>query len=282
MATSSRRQSAPPTPSKLSTETKPQTADNDVQQLISRPEERPPHPQEDPQPPNVKDEEEDLWTTQEGECLPGREEADLTDVPPTGVSVKTEDHEYKPPESLRCLCPSDVQQMVGPQLQGVSSTLKQEDPQPPHIKDEEEELWTTQEGECLPGREEPDLTEVPPTGVSVKTEDHEDKPPESSQLRHSHSEENRGAEPPSSSSPPQQMKTESDGDHCGGSQGDNLLAPLSDSDDTTSHSPDEEEASSSDTDGEGDRRTHADNKHSGCSKKKTALSSPRQSGTANA
>ncbi|XP_061746344.1 uncharacterized protein LOC133545055 [Nerophis ophidion] len=58
-----------------------------------------------------------------------------------------------------------------------------EDPQPPHI--EEEEVWITQEGECLLGQEEADLSKFPLTVVSVKTEEHEDKPPESSQLHHS-------------------------------------------------------------------------------------------------
>nr|XP_057937928.1 major centromere autoantigen B-like isoform X2 [Doryrhamphus excisus] len=164
---------------------------------------------------------------------------------------------------------------MSPQPQGRSSTLEQveqqpikeeeeetqpsyvkeeeEEPQPPYVKEEEEELWITQEGEHLLGPEEADLTRLPLTGVSVKTDDHEDKPPESSQLHHSPSEEMREAEPSCSSSL-QHMTTEADGDHCGGSQADNLLAPLSDSDDTTSHSPEDEdgdynqESLSSDTD----------------------------------
>ncbi|XP_061885122.1 uncharacterized protein LOC133635815 isoform X2 [Entelurus aequoreus] len=62
--------------------------------------------------------------------------------------------------------------------------VKEEEPKP-HIKEEEEEVWIRQEGECLLGQEEADLTKFPLTVVSVKTEDHEDKPPESSQLYHS-------------------------------------------------------------------------------------------------
>ncbi|XP_061747139.1 uncharacterized protein LOC133545497 [Nerophis ophidion] len=62
---------------------------------------------------------------------------------------------------------------------------QQEDPQPPHIKEEKEDLWITQEEECLLGQEEADLSKFPLTVVSVKTEEHEDKPPESSQLHHS-------------------------------------------------------------------------------------------------
>ncbi|XP_061746952.1 uncharacterized protein LOC133545407 isoform X8 [Nerophis ophidion] len=62
---------------------------------------------------------------------------------------------------------------------------QQEDPQPPHIKEEKEDLWVTQEEEFLPGQEEAELRKFPLTVVSVKTEEHEDKPPESSQLHHS-------------------------------------------------------------------------------------------------
>ncbi|XP_061746780.1 uncharacterized protein LOC133545324 isoform X3 [Nerophis ophidion] len=62
---------------------------------------------------------------------------------------------------------------------------QQEDPQPPHIKEEKEDLWVTQEEEFFPGQEEADLSKFPLTVVSVKTEEHEDKPPESSQLHHS-------------------------------------------------------------------------------------------------
>ncbi|XP_054628156.1 zinc finger protein 37 homolog isoform X2 [Dunckerocampus dactyliophorus] len=340
MATSSQREggreSAPPTPSKSSTEKKPQTAD--IYQMIGRQEECPPQlqgrsstvKQEDSQSIHVKEEEEELWITKEGERVLRSEKEDLIKFPLAGVSVKTEDHEDKPPvssqlhhspreenrgvelsgssssqrmtteadgdhcgcsqadnllapqspESLCLLCPSDVQQMVGhqeechPQLQGRSATLKQEDSQHPHIKQEEEDLWITQEGECLLGPQEADLTKLPLTVVCVKTEDHEDKPPESSQLHHSPSEENREAEAPSSRSA-QHMTTEADGDHCGGSQADNLLAPLSDSDDTTSHSPEDEDLDdtqgplSSDTDWEGDMRTHTDKEHYECSKKKT-------------
>ncbi|XP_061880872.1 zinc finger protein 239-like isoform X2 [Entelurus aequoreus] len=175
----------------------------DVQQLIGHPEELPPQSegksstlkQETPQPPCIKKEEEELCITQEGECLLGREEADYTKLPLTVVSVKTEDDEEKPhldnhltplPDrevekllSSKTDC-EDVQQLIGqseerpPQL-GGNSTLKQETPQPPCIKKEEEELWITQEGECLLGPQEADLTKLPLTVVSVKTEDDEEK-----------------------------------------------------------------------------------------------------------
>ncbi|XP_061880025.1 zinc finger and SCAN domain-containing protein 20-like [Entelurus aequoreus] len=104
----------------------------------------------------------------------------------------------------------------------------------PHIKEED----LTQEG----GPKEAELTESPPTGVSGKTED---KPPESSQLGHGPREETGGAEPPSSSSSSLGHTPEADGG------ADNLLAPLSDCDDSTSHFSEDDDAReplSSDTD----------------------------------
>ncbi|XP_061750969.1 uncharacterized protein LOC133549500 isoform X3 [Nerophis ophidion] len=67
---------------------------------------------------------------------------------------------------------------------------KKEEPQPAHIKEEEEELWIAQEGERLLGQEEDDLTKFPLTGVPVKTEEREEKPPVSSQLHPTPSKQN--------------------------------------------------------------------------------------------
>ncbi|XP_054628167.1 zinc finger and SCAN domain-containing protein 12-like isoform X2 [Dunckerocampus dactyliophorus] len=240
----------------------------DVRPLFGHQEGRPPQPlkgsstlkQEDPQPHHIKEEEEELRITHE--CLQGWEEANLGKLPLTGVSVKTEDHEDKP----------HVQQMMDHQEEHLRqpqwgiSTLKQEYPQPPRIKEEEEELWITLDGDYLLGKEEADVSKLPLTGVSVKTEYNEDKPPVSSHLHCISNEENGGTEPPSSSSP-QHMTTEAAGDHRGGSQAD-ILAPRSDSDDTTSHSPEDEDGDdtqeplSSDPDWEGDMGTHTDSKRS--------------------
>ncbi|XP_061774144.1 gastrula zinc finger protein XlCGF57.1-like [Nerophis ophidion] len=271
MATSCQRETERESTSRKKTE----TADKDVQQLISHPEELlTPLPagsstlkQETPQPPCIKKEEEELCITQEGECLLGREEADYTKLPLTVVSVKTEDDEEKPqvdnllaplsdseaedevekPLNSDTDCERDMRthtdnkhsecstkkrdlyQLIGhpqelpSQSQGQDSTLKQETPQPPRIKKEEEELWIIQEGECLLVPQEADLINFPLTVVSVKTEDDEEKP-----------------------------------------QPDNLLAPLSDSEAENEF----EEPLSSDTDCEGDMRTHTDNKHSESSSKK--------------
>ncbi|XP_061774530.1 zinc finger protein 260-like [Nerophis ophidion] len=115
--------------------------------------------------------------------------------------------------------------------QGGSPTLKQGDLNPPHIKEEEEELSTTQGAECLQWPNEANLTNLPLTIVPVKIEDHEDKPPELSHCHHSLSEENNGEEPPSNSLT--QYMTGADGDHHEESQPDNLIAPVSDNDDRT-------------------------------------------------
>ncbi|XP_061890976.1 zinc finger protein 567-like [Entelurus aequoreus] len=319
------------------------------------------------QTPHIKEEEEEVWITQVGECLPGQEEADLTKFPLTVVSVKTEDHEDKPPESSqRHHSPNAWEEHLLPEQQGrrfrmeqegpqpsrikeedeapqslhikeekespLTSHVKEEDeaPQPPHIKDEEEEHSISQEFpvivvtqlvvEQLEGLEEVDVTKMPVTGVTVKSEDDDEHLPEQqkwsfrmateephpshikeedAELQTLHikkeeeedsisqegehlewleefpvtgvpvksegdevkgeSEEKREAEPPSSSST-QHMTTEADGDHCGGSQADKLLAPLSDSQDTTSHSPDTDDEHSKD-----DKTCHTDNTHFTCS-----------------
>ncbi|XP_061880671.1 uncharacterized protein LOC133632314 isoform X2 [Entelurus aequoreus] len=95
--------SDPPTSSKSPTEKKMKTEDEDVQQLIGHPEELLPlsggssiFMHEVSQHTHVKKEEEEIWITQEGECLLGPHEADLTKLPLTVVSVKTEDDEEKP------------------------------------------------------------------------------------------------------------------------------------------------------------------------------------------
>ncbi|KAM9839061.1 uncharacterized protein ACBR49_017726, partial [Aulostomus maculatus] len=80
--------------------------------------------------------------------------------------------------------PADVQQLLGsqeevpPEQQEWSSRVEQEQPEPPHIKEEQEELWTSQEGE-----------------------------------------------EPLSSSSTHHLKTEADGDHCGGPEPASNLDP---------------------------------------------------------
>ncbi|XP_030287088.1 zinc finger protein GLI4-like [Sparus aurata] len=85
------------------------------------------------------------------------------------------------------------QKKVSPEQQEWSSSLDQQDPEPPHIKDEQEELWTNQE--------EADITEFTFTLVPVKHEDDDEEKPQSSQLHQRQTE---------------QMETEADGQDCGG------------------------------------------------------------------
>ncbi|XP_061880746.1 zinc finger protein 25-like [Entelurus aequoreus] len=303
MATSCKREhereSAPPTSSKSPTEKKIKTEDEVIQQLISYPEVLPTESwvgrwtlmQEDAQPPHTKKEEEELSIPQEGECLLRPEEADPTKSPVTVVSVKTDDDEEKPPETFRWLCPADNQQLsshqeeLPSQLQWVDSNLKQEHPQPTQIKVEEEQFWITQEEECLLGTQEADLNKLPLTVVTVKTEDDEEKPlighPEElpPQLRIEGSTlKQESPRPPRFKEKKKEfcimqeagltkspltvsVKTEDDEEK---PQPDKFLAPLSDSE----AEDDDEEPLSSDTDCEGDMRTHTDNKHSKCSKVK--------------
>ncbi|XP_032363838.1 zinc finger protein 771 [Etheostoma spectabile] len=88
-----------------------------------------------------------------------------------------------------------------PEQQECSSSVDQEEPEsPPHIKEEQEELWSSQEVEQLQGLEEADITKFPFTPVPVKSEDDE-KEAQSSQLHQR---------------PTQHMETEADGEDCGG------------------------------------------------------------------
>nr|XP_061784580.1 zinc finger protein 135-like [Nerophis lumbriciformis] len=122
------------------------------------------------------------------------------------------------------------------QLQLWPSRKEQEESQPPHIKEEDEEHRISPE--------EADVTKCPVIDVILKSEGDEVK----------------GESEEKSSSSTQHMTTEADGDHCGGSQADKILAPLSDSEDTTSHSPDTD-----DEDSKEDKTCHTDNTHFKCS-----------------
>ncbi|XP_045914750.1 zinc finger protein 8-like isoform X2 [Micropterus dolomieu] len=129
---------------------------------------------------------------------------------------RSKEENQREPEHLdTCMNPdvqlhrADVQQLlvskeeVPPeQQQQWSPRLDQEDPpEPPHIKQEQEELWTSQEGEQLPELEEADITKFPFTLVPVKSEEDDEEKPQSSQLHQSQTE---------------QMETETDGKDCAG------------------------------------------------------------------
>ncbi|XP_061779163.2 uncharacterized protein [Nerophis lumbriciformis] len=261
----------------------------DIHQLIEHQEECLPHLQgdsfilEDPQPSHFKGGEEDpqppyFKEEEEGECVVGQEEDDVSKLPLTVVSVKTEEHEDKAPESSQLHHSPNVQQPL-------HIKEEEDDPQPTHIKEEEEDPHMKEEegGECVVGQEEDDVSKFPLTVVSVKTEEHEDKAPESSQLHHSpnvqrvsarsHEEEWHTSVGQKELQAPSHIKeeqlhdedeaqslqlhhsqseenrgaelvsqhiTEADGEHCEDikSEPDSIFAPLSDMDHMMSHSSD--------------------------------------------
>uniref|UniRef100_A0A672YS44 Gastrula zinc finger protein XlCGF57.1-like n=1 Tax=Sphaeramia orbicularis TaxID=375764 RepID=A0A672YS44_9TELE len=69
--------------------------------------------------------------------------------------------------------PSEVGEEVPPEQDNWSFSLDQEEPEPPHIKEKQEELWTNQEA---------DFPNVPPTPMSVKREDDDKEEAQSSLL----------------------------------------------------------------------------------------------------
>ncbi|XP_061779148.2 uncharacterized protein [Nerophis lumbriciformis] len=156
--------------------------EEDPQPTYMKEEEEDPHMKEEEEDPHMKEEEEDphMKEEDEGECVVEQEEDDVSKFPLTVVSVKTEEHEDKAPESSQLHHSPNIQQP--PHMKE-----EEEDPQPTHMKEEEEDplMKEEEEGECPVGQEEDDVSKFPLTVVSVKTEEHEDKAPESSQLHHS-------------------------------------------------------------------------------------------------
>nr|XP_020496259.1 gastrula zinc finger protein XlCGF57.1-like [Labrus bergylta] len=106
---------------------------------------------------------------------------------------------------------------IPPEQQERSFSLNQEDsPEPPHIKEDQEELWSSQEGEQLQEPEEADISMVTFFHVPVKTEEDDGEKPQSSQLNENQSEKSRDIE---------HLKRESDGEDCGGSEPDRDFNP---------------------------------------------------------
>ncbi|XP_030267041.1 zinc finger protein 436-like [Sparus aurata] len=122
-----------------------------------------------------------------------------------------------------------------PEQQERSCSLDQEDP--PELidnKEDQEELWTRQEGEQLPGLEEADI-KFTLSPVLVKSEEEDEEKPQSSQLHQRQTE---------------QMETEADGEDCGGPEPDRNFNSVSHlqpvTDDETSHGSEPETDDSSD------------------------------------
>ncbi|XP_038570996.1 zinc finger protein OZF-like isoform X6 [Micropterus salmoides] len=107
---------------------------------------------------------------------------------------------FKPEADVQLLLVSKEE--VPLEQQEWSLSLDQEDPpEPPYIKEEQKELWTSQKGEQLRGLEEADTTKVTFTPVLVKSEEDNKEKPQSSQLHQRLTE---------------QEKTDADGEDCGG------------------------------------------------------------------
>ncbi|XP_053190787.1 uncharacterized protein LOC128374541 [Scomber japonicus] len=147
-----------------------------------------------------------------------------------GVQQPCESKEV-PPES------HNVQQPCKNREEVPGSSLNQQDPDPPPMKEEQEEVWTSQEGEQLQGLEEDDTTKFTCTHFSVKSEDDKEKP-QSSHLHQTLTE---------------QMETEADGEDCGGPEPDRNSHPdthlLPDTDDFSleSHDADVSDGDSTET-----------------------------------
>ncbi|KAI3364988.1 hypothetical protein L3Q82_000947 [Scortum barcoo] len=118
----------------------------------------------------------------------------------------------------RSVFPGDVQQLlvikekVSP---GWSPSLNQ-DFKLQNIRGEQKELWTSQEVEQQNGLEMAETTKDPFTALPVKSEDEEERL-YFSHAQQSQTEDNREAEPMANSSS-ETIKTEADGEGCGGSE----------------------------------------------------------------
>ncbi|XP_040893753.1 zinc finger and SCAN domain-containing protein 22-like [Toxotes jaculatrix] len=95
-------------------------------------------------------------------------------------------------------------QEVPPEKHEWRTGVDQEDPEPPQIKEEQEELWSSREGEQLQSPEGDDTNKFPFTAVPVKCEEDEETA-QSSQIHHRQTDE--------------QMETGADTEDCGGSEG---------------------------------------------------------------
>ncbi|XP_077374933.1 uncharacterized protein LOC144017350 isoform X1 [Festucalex cinctus] len=128
------------------------------------------------------------------------------------------------------------QENLNPLQQEWRSQVEPQEPEPPLIKEEQQE---------------DDITNLPLTVVPVKSECDDEK---------CQSEQNRWAEPPSSSSS-HHMTREVDGGNYGGSGAESSFAPLSDNDYIMPHSPDTDDEEHS----KGDRTYHTGKKKWKCS-----------------
>ncbi|XP_042072142.1 zinc finger protein 37 homolog isoform X1 [Haplochromis burtoni] len=135
--------------------------------------------QEDPEPPQIKEEQEELCSSQEGEQLGRKQEAEDIIVWIDEEQLRLLEMVWKPEmQSHRIdLHQQSVhdEEMVTREKQVCNkernSSLDQEDPEPPQIKEEQEELCSSQEGEQLGLKQEADtFMETPTYGESDYSE----------------------------------------------------------------------------------------------------------------
>ncbi|XP_072772621.1 uncharacterized protein [Nerophis lumbriciformis] len=146
------------------------------------------HRTEVQQPPHMKEEEDDPQPThmkeEEGDPHPTHMKEEDDEPQPTHMKEKEGD-----PQPCHMKEEEDDPQPPHMKEEEKDPHMKEEEDelQPLHMKEEEEDphMKEEEEGECVVGQEEDDVSKFPLTVVSVKTEEHEDKAPESSQLHHS-------------------------------------------------------------------------------------------------
>ncbi|XP_061681008.1 zinc finger protein 271-like [Syngnathoides biaculeatus] len=100
---------------------------------------------------------------------------------------KAENEPRRPDDGSNLRVPfpeADIRQSPAEGQAEKVSSEKQEQVKPPHIKEEEEDAWSRQDGQQLHGPGEPDVTKFTWTGVYVKSEDDQSQSP---QVHHSQS-----------------------------------------------------------------------------------------------
>ncbi|XP_071347262.1 zinc finger protein 37-like [Trachinotus anak] len=138
--------------------------------------------QEDLEPPQIKEEHEDLCISQEGEQLVLKQETDAFMLTPAHEerdhSEPEPNSDYQLPELPQQHVCKEEEVLADQQLcnQERNCSVDQEDPQPPQIKEEHEELCISQEGEQLVPKQEANSFMLTP---SCEESDHSEPEPNS-------------------------------------------------------------------------------------------------------
>ncbi|XP_034721381.1 zinc finger and SCAN domain-containing protein 2-like [Etheostoma cragini] len=121
--------------------------------------------QEDPEPPQIKEDQEDLCTSPEGEQLGLKQETETFYHSNLNNSNTSEIHRNTQTELPQQHVCKEEEVLSDQQLwiQERNSSLDQEDPEPPQIKEDQEDLCTSQEGEQLVLKQETETFMLTPT-----------------------------------------------------------------------------------------------------------------------